>query len=312
MSTRSEPMEMSALLSKERVASTCLCCGSRGIQRSPAVLMPFVAHRVFHWIPVAIDESWGLQTIPSGWAYSVCNTLYCKECGFVFLDIRFTDEELSRLYDNYRGDDYTALRDYYEPGYLARNQRLNEGNYYIEQVEDFLEPYMCLPLKLLDWGGDTGKNTPFKTKSIVLDIFDISEKKPIRGARKVTKAHVLAEKYDLIVCSNVLEHIPYPAEILSEIKACMYPDTVLYLEVPLEEIMRDPFDGFHRNKRHWHEHINFFSENALRRLLSNCGLDIIGYKVLRVTSEGRICTLFQLACRLRRGCTSLPIDVLAP
>ena len=109
---------------------------------------------------------------------------------------------------------------------------------------------------------------------------------------------MLSEKYDLIVCSNVLEHIPYPAEILGDIKACMDSDTILYLEVPLEEIMRDPFDGFYRNKRHWHEHINFFSEIALRRLIAACGLDVVGYKVLRVTSEGRVSTLFQLACRL--------------
>jgi len=261
--------------------------------------MPFVAHRVFHWAPVSIDASWGLKTIADGQAYSICNTLYCKDCGFVFLDLRFSDQELDRLYANYRGDAYVNLRDHYEPGYRDRNQVLQVGNAHTPDVEAFLEPVVQLPVKLLDWGGDTGKNTPFQTCQTAFDIYDISDKTPVTGARRITKTEIQSTVYDLIVCSNVLEHVPYPASLLGEIRACMGAHTVLYLEVPLEEIMKDPFPSFQRNKRHWHEHVNFFSQAALEKLLEICGLTVVKQDILDIYIEGaRRASQFQFACRI--------------
>jgi hypothetical protein len=60
---------MSNTESQERIASTCVCCGISRLSGSPAILMPFVAARVFDWYPVVIDESWGLKTIQSGHVY---------------------------------------------------------------------------------------------------------------------------------------------------------------------------------------------------------------------------------------------------
>ena len=62
--------------------------------------MPFVAERVFNWKQIKID-TWGLNTIQNGQTYSICNTLLSSKCNFVFLDIRFSDKELSNLYNNY-------------------------------------------------------------------------------------------------------------------------------------------------------------------------------------------------------------------
>ena len=127
---------------KERISTHCVCCGSANIKSSPAILMPFVAHRAFGWAPVVIDESWGLSTIKNGNAYSLCKSLYCGECGFLFLDIRFTDKELDRLYFEYRGERYTELREYYEPGYSIRNQNLTGVINYLNEIEAFLAPHL--------------------------------------------------------------------------------------------------------------------------------------------------------------------------
>ena len=151
-------------LRRERIATQCVCCGGENLKSSPAILMPFVAHRVFGWAPVVIDESWGLNTIKSGNAYSICKSLYCKDCGFLFLDIRFSDAELSNLYEDYRGETYNSLRESYEPGYTLRNKELIAGFEYIGDIEKFLEPHLNFPVSVLDWGGDIGKNTPFKDR----------------------------------------------------------------------------------------------------------------------------------------------------
>jgi hypothetical protein len=75
--------------------------------------MPFVAHRVFGWEAVEITEDWGLKTINNGMAYSVCNSLLCDNCGHLFLDIRFNEGEMNSLYEGYRGQEYTELRERY-------------------------------------------------------------------------------------------------------------------------------------------------------------------------------------------------------
>ena len=75
---------------KTRIAQQCPCCLNDDISFSPAVLMPFISHRAFNWKPAQIDETWGLSTIKNGNAYSLCNSMFCNRCGFLFLDIRFS------------------------------------------------------------------------------------------------------------------------------------------------------------------------------------------------------------------------------
>ncbi len=286
---------------KERIATQCVCCGSDNLKSSPAVLMPFVAHRTFGWYPVVIDESWGLTTIKNGNAYSICKSLFCDDCGFLFLDIRFSDCELENLYKDYRGEEYNALREFYEPGYTERNEGLNSGIEYVGEIEDFLRPHLSFPISILDWGGDTGKNTPFRDCNESFDIYDISKKSVVAGARIVDKTEAQSKRYKLIVCSNVLEHVPYPSDLLADITNTMDIDSILYVEVPFENIFLTNDRDLHLLKRHWHEHINFYSEKSLHSLFKNVGLEVVNLKHLRATAGGRSSFLFQVACRLKQS-----------
>lgn len=261
--------------------------------------MPFVAHRAFDWEPVVIDKTWGLKTIKNGNAYSICKTLYCQECLFLFLDIRFSDNELSNLYKDYRGLEYTSLRELYEPGYSKRNEILNAGIDNIKDIEDFLTPLLKLPVSILDWGGDTGKNTPFKNQNKFVDIYDISNKEVMASATKVTMKKAHSKRYNLIVCSNVLEHTPWPSDVLFDIIKSMNRSSVLYIEVPLENLVLTEKKDLHIQKKHWHEHINFFSERSLNLLVQNVGLKVIDLKRLKVNASPQPYFLFQVACRLK-------------
>ena len=284
----------------ERLASRCVCCGSRKLDKSPAILMPFVAHRVFGWEPVEITEDWGLKTINNGMAYSVCNSLLCDNCGHLFLDIRFNESEMNSLYEGYRGQEYTELRERYEAGYKERNDGLNSGIDYIPNIEEFLSPHLIFPISILDWGGDTGKNTPFQTSNKLLHVYDISNKPDmIDGAQKISKEIAADNHYDLIICSNVLEHTPFPIDIILSIKELMRPDTLLYVELPLENIIRkySPKIGLSK-KKHWHEHINFYSENSIMALLGNAGLSIIDFNLLEACAGSNTSWQYQIACKL--------------
>jgi hypothetical protein len=264
-----------------KVASSCVCCESNKLTKIPAVLMPFVAHRVFGWEPIEITKEYGLNTIPSGHAYNVCKTLYCLECELLFLDMRFDNEEIAALYTGYRDEEYTALRDFYEPGYRQRAETLYAGLSHVPDIEKFLAPYLKFPIRVLDWGGDTGINTPFKDNHI--DIYDISNTSVAFG-QKVDNP---SADYDLIVCANVLEHVPYPSNVLANIKKVMNPDTILSIEVPLDEI------PYHQ-KRYWHEHVNFFTPLSLKKLLMRYQLSIID----TIQIDNHLYHPYLVACKL--------------
>lgn len=289
-----------SILDRERIAKRCLCCGSTELIRSPAIIMPFVADRALDSPPVLIDESWGLATIPKGVAYSLCHSLGCKKCGFIFLDLRFSDAEMSMLYKDYRGEEYTTLREKYEPGYRARNVSLNNGVSFIKEVEDFLAPHLTFPAKILDWGGDTGVNSPFASSRSLLHIYDISNKSVIEGAVAVDLETVKQNNYSLLVCSQVLEHVPYPAEILQSIAGVVSSDTVVYIELPVEKIILQEHDVGQAvlKKRHWHEHINFFTEHSLKSLLNFCGFEVLELKISGVPMNGGLIKIYQLAAKL--------------
>jgi hypothetical protein len=293
---------VSTSIGYDHVATECVCCGGKEFLRSQAVLMPFLAHRVYQWEPAKIDDSWGLNTISAGNAYALCNSLLCMKCSLLFLDIRFSTLEMARLYDNYRDERYTQLRDHYEPGYRARSVGLTRGGNYRKQVEAFLTPHLPNILKVLDWGGDTGENTPFKDNpDNTVHIYDISGIKTVGKAIQISKQVAYQEKYDLIVCSNVLEHVPYPRQLLIEIKAVMTTSTLLYIEVPLESLIKEFSNDpqLINKKRHWHEHINFFTADSLKALVTILGLSLLNFQVQEIISEGKTCSQFMLACILK-------------
>ena len=240
-------------------------------------MMPFIAKRIWGHDPVEITADWGFRDIKQGFAYSLCNSVHCPNCGVVFLDIRFTEREISLLYEGYRDNAYTTLREFYEPGYAEKNKFFSGRAPYIDDIEVFLLERISAPQKILDWGGDTGINTPLLNKANEVHVFDISGMATIDGVTAVSLDEVNHNSYDLIICSQVLEHIPYPLKILQEIVSAMSDSTILYLEVPYEVVMRE-FSGYPdlaQRKRHWHEHINFFSLDSMCKLVESAGLELL-------------------------------------
>jgi len=252
------------------VARQCVVCGSHNLIKVSAVLAPFLADRIFDWKPMDIDASLGFRDIQSGHAYALCNTLCCGECQMLFLDMRFDDDEMERLYDGYRDENYTTLRSSYESGYEMINQVLEGKRWdYVRQVELFLQPYLPKELCILDFGGDDGANTPFVDTANTVHIFDISGKKTLHNAVAVTIDEIEKQQYEysLVTCMQVLEHVSDPHQIVQQLVELSGQKTLIYLEIPLETLMINPKEKFYTKKRLWHEHINFFSPMALERLV---------------------------------------------
>ena len=295
-------MTESENLPDERVAQECICCGSKALNRSSAIIMPFIAKRIWGYEPVEITADWGFRDIKPGFAYSLCSSVHCPDCGALFLDIRFSDRELSLLYEGYRDEAYTSLREFYEPGYAEKNKLFSGRAPYIDGIEAFLSARFPMPDMVLDWGGDTGINTPLLTKAKEVHVFDISGMATIDGVKAVSLDDIKNNRYDLIICSQVLEHIPYPHKILQDILTAMSASTILYLEVPYEEVMRE-FSGYPdlaQRKRHWHEHINFFSIDSICKLVESAGLELIEIVPNEISLGWRSAVVISVLCRKSR------------
>ena len=286
-----------------KIATRCVCCDGTRLTRTPAVLAPFVAARVFGWEPAEIKPEWGLRDVRPGNAYGVCNSLECAECGALFLDMRFDDDEMSALYTGYRDEAYTAARERFEPGYAARNAHYLAGSPYVATIERFLEKHMPPHPRILDHGGDTGANTPFRGRIALHHVYDISGMPTVEGAVAVDLPRARDTTYDLIVTSQVLEHAPRPAAMLTEIASLMRDQTMVYIEVPHEPIIRDARPGVPNGprKRLWHEHVNFFTTDAIDAMLARAGLAPIDRQSTPVIAGGREAHVF---CVLARRATS--------
>lgn len=263
------------------IVQECPFCRSSSLAMSSAVLMPFVAYRVFGWTPVTIDSRWGLRDLRPGMAYPLCNSVQCQDCGGLFLDIRFDDEGMGRLYREYRGVVYTEDRERFEPGYKARNAILMQQAPLLPKVEAMISAHIGTPASVLDWGGDTGLNTPFRSLCKQHHIFDISGKPVTGNAVSVDIDTIRKTRYELVTLCHVLEHVPFPHALLRSIRESI-GEAFLYIEVPYEELIRmNPGrTDLHTEKHHWHEHINFFTKDALTSLVRDSGFTVVHSDVL--------------------------------
>ncbi|NEU12965.1 class I SAM-dependent methyltransferase [Methylobacterium sp. BTF04] len=282
-----------------KIAKRCVCCGGERLVASPAILMPFLAHRIFGWDSTEVTAAWNLRDLAPGRVYSLCKTLDCAACGAIFLDMRFDDEEMGALYHAYRGPDYCAMRERFEPGYARRNAALAEGSPSLPQIETLLAPHLGPRPRVLDWGGDTGLNTPFRGRCAAHHIYDISDKPVIAGAERVGLEQARAGRYDLVVSAHVLEHVSDPTGLLREMTSAMTRETILYLEFPHEELMRRADrDDRASAKRHWHEHINFFSEAAIDAMTARAGLAVLERVSHPVSAGGATSQVFSVIAKL--------------
>lgn len=79
--------------------------------------------------------------------------------------------------------------------------------------------------------------------------------------------------FDLITMSHVLEHIKDINNFLKTITSCLNSNGLIYIEVP------NSSSDFFEERCDTESHIHFFTENSLKKVLSNTGLEILSCKV---------------------------------
>ena len=262
--------------------SKCVICDGSIIQLKRALVAPFLATRIWKRKPFCVD------------------LVRCEACGFIFYNPRLDDADLRNLYGNYRSEEYRQMRHASEPWYTARfNEDLaSSASYEIRRAR--LAPILRQHVgkraigRILDYGGDRGDLVAGLLAGAEPFVYDISGMPAATGVTATSDP--AACKADLIVNSNVLEHVGFPRPLVSEILQAAPKGGLVFLEVPCES----PF-GFTRISRRlaqigvialtrpalarfivrpaslymMHEHINYFTEQSLVALLRLCGGTVI-------------------------------------
>ena len=262
--------------------STCVICEGTIRRLKRALVAPFVAKRTWNRPPFCVD------------------LVQCDSCGFTFYNPRLDDDDLRNLYRDHRSEEYQKMRFSSEPWYTPKfNDDLASTEFVRNPSRKTLTdpPAISWPPEdpaSPDYGGDRGDLVAGLIKGAEPFTYDISG---IPAAPGVTAtSDPIGCKADLIINSNVLEHVGFPRLLVTEILDAAPEGGLVFLEVPCEL----PF-GLKRLARRiagiglmaltrpsvaryvvrpatlymMHLHINYFTEHCLSTLVRECGGTVV-------------------------------------
>lgn len=256
----------------------CIVCGKAGLLKYQGRLAPFISRYVF--------DSKETEA-------SLC---LCPSCQMLFSDVRFDGDEMRRLYEGYRGERYSRIREECEPGYSAINDQLGASADELRNRRALCESLLAVhsgPIRsVLDYGGDRGQFIPPSLSGTQRYVFDLSGVEPDPGIVSLAAPDAEAP-YDLVMCCHVLEHQPFPIDTLGDLRRLVGPQGLLYLEVPAgipthryltATVARSSLGS--RKPPVMHEHINQFTRCSLENALRIAGFRPLATRI-RLVDYGR-------------------------
>jgi hypothetical protein len=259
-------------------ASKCVICDGDFRRLRKAMVAPFLAQRIWDRPLFCVD------------------LVRCQACGFMFYNPRLEPAEEARLYQGYRSEEYQRIRHSSEPWYTASfNARLaSPASYELRRraVGAILRQHAGgrAIRRILDYGGDRGDLVRGLVDGAAAFVYDISGIPPVDGVASTTDP--AGCKADLVVNSNVLEHVGFPRRVLVEMLKATPVGSLVFVEVPCEAplaatriVRRVAQIGIMVLKRPglarsvvrpaslfmMHEHVNYFTKQSLTTLVRSCG-----------------------------------------
>jgi len=222
----------------------------------------------------------------------------CRQCGFVFASGIPSKADFDTYYEKLSKYEFSHRSGRVAGDYLS----------YYQKVVDFLEPFIVdKETEILDMGCSTGALlSVFKERgysrllgvdpspSCVKSVKDLYGIDSVLG--NIDNLHSEA-KFDLVILSAVLEHLVDIRSAIFKIRDMLTDRGLLFIEVPDAENfvfhLSAPFQQFSV------EHINYFSREALKNLLSVCSFELVKTRQNKISLNSIIePDIFMLA---RRG-----------
>lgn len=189
------------------------------------------------------------------------NVIICKMCGFLCYRPRPDEHDISKKY---------RFLNKHPDAKIEYALDLKSDKKRSRELYRVVKHYITGPKKkILDFGGGKGrllhKFVEIGHHCAVLDLVD--EVIPgVEYAGCELSDFPENKRYDLIICSHVIEHLAGPLDALLTLKKYIAKDGYIYIEVP-SEIWRTPPPRIDPVT-----HINFFTTDSLRTLMQVAGI----------------------------------------
>ncbi|MBW2149971.1 MAG: class I SAM-dependent methyltransferase [Deltaproteobacteria bacterium] len=230
----------------------------------------------------------------------------CPSCGFEQTTPQPTPQELKQFYEEYynfggeRGTVYTRLREWFFSSFFYRLWLYIDGDVSFHGIKG--------EGRLLDVGCNEGRGLQIYQKNgFDAEGLEINENAAKVAREKGFTVHIcLIEDfqpkvpYDVVVLSNVLEHVFNPKEVIYNIRRVLKPGGELWISCPNTKSWFGLVFG--RKWVNWHVpfHISHFSEFILCQLLEDAGFRVIKSKSETpslIIAQSIICSLFSIRGR---------------
>jgi hypothetical protein len=212
----------------------------------------------------------------------------CRRCSFIQTALPFYDEQISRLYVDYRSPSYHQQRIQYEPEYAFIAESVGYDPIEIRTRKmastKFLQKHLQTSdiRAILDYGGSDGRFIPDIPGCKF--VYEISSIDPIPGVTRIKSESDLGT-YSIVLLAHVTEHVPHPMKVIQRVRAYIEPGGYLYVETPQEigdQQRTDLQNGHARFDIPIHEHINFYCLTAVSALLEAGGFDVVASEIAPV------------------------------
>ena len=195
--------------------------------------------------------------------------LKCPECSLRFLDPMPSEECLAEFYASHENFNHYAK---------VAERKLKSGAAKIKRLMKYAPSG-----SFIDIGCSTGANVEaarrlgFSASGIDLcrESIEFAQANFSDCDFKVGTVEVVDAKYDLVFCTEVLEHVTKPHEFVESIARIMKPGAILYMTTPDAGHFRVPRDFAKWKHVHAPDHLAYYQLSTLKRLLAEHGIELI-------------------------------------
>ena len=205
----------------------------------------------------------------------------CTDCFFIQTKIPFHNDDIMRLYRDYRSPAYNRERIHYEPEYAEIAPAIGQDHREVSTRRLALSTFLHKrvqtsdPLTILDYGGSDGRFIPDIPGSKF--VYEISNVDPIPGVTRIKSESELGT-YSIVLFAHVTEHVTHPLNLVRKLSAYVEPGGYLYIETPQEISDQQRAELQHTALRldiGIHEHINYYCVPAVAALLEAAGFTVV-------------------------------------
>lgn len=219
----------------------------------------------------------------------------CRNCGFIFLNPTYSEEELNQIIRNTE----ERSKKIKNPRILTKSNKLRKSHEVYKLVKKYFAFNSKHIPKILDFGGRHGYSLiPFVDtfKCYVLDLAKYQLPKGIHYIGNNLKNLNNDKKFDIVIMLHTLEHVHNPSEILDETFSHLNENGIVIIQVPLG-CLRD-WKALYQP----YYHINFFSEQSLYNCIRLSKLQVLHMKTEFVkVGSYKIWQLTAVATKRKKG-----------